>query len=408
MKTLFDLRESPDGEIYKDLQKLYNEPLNIVRLGEHPITPCIGCWSCWVKTPGRCVMKDQMAENYPNYVNSDTVVLLMDTAQGFINHQAKAFLDRTIPHYHPYIEIVDGECHHVARYKSYPDMVFYFDTEGLTNQEEQVIEDYLYRTAYHFRSKAYRFAKDGRAQLLPLAARKAKNKSIAFVSTEPMGKLVIYNGSPRKSSSNSALIIKKVVEALGDRVEIRDMKENNKWEDWTESFKRENHVMFFMPLYVHAMPSHVMAFIEKLEASKGSISFFVQSGFPESSQSHYLEAYFEQLALRLGRTYIGTAIKGGVEGLQMRPPKAQEKMIDSMVKAIVNIVCEGNFHPANIRQLEVPIRFGKGTEILIKLLSRLGLINFFWNQQLKGNNAYEKRFDRPFVSLIKEYEISER
>jgi AcrR family transcriptional regulator len=78
-----------------------------------------------------------------------------------------------------------------------------------------------------------------------------------------------------------------------------------------------------------------MAFIEKLQASKGSISFFVQSGFPESSQSHYLEAYFEQLALRLGRTYLGTAIKGGVEGLQMRPAKAQEKMIEPMVKAIV-------------------------------------------------------------------------
>lgn len=55
--------------------------------------------------------------------------------------------------------------------------------------------------------------------------------------------------------------------------------------------------MFFMPLYVHAIPSHIMRFIEKLKPSQGSISYFVQSGFPESSQSHYLEAYFEQLAL---------------------------------------------------------------------------------------------------------------
>jgi multimeric flavodoxin WrbA len=171
---MFDLREKQDGEIYEAIKNLYDEPLKVVRLGDQSITACIGCWNCWLKTPGRCVMKDQMAEFYPDYVNSDTVILLMDTAQGFINHQAKAFIDRTIPHYHPYIEIVDGECHHVARYECYPDMVFYYDTEGLTNQEEQVIEDYLYRTAYHFKSKAYRIVKDGSLQLRPLESRKAK------------------------------------------------------------------------------------------------------------------------------------------------------------------------------------------------------------------------------------------
>jgi len=402
MKTLFDLRAKQDDEIYVAIQNLYDEPLKVVRLGDQSITACIGCWNCWVKTPGRCVMKDQMAEFYPDYVNSDTVILLMNTAQGFISHQAKAFLDRTIPHYHPYIQIVDGECHHVARYKDYPDMVFYYDTEGLTNQEEQIIEDYLYRTAYHFQSKAYRMVKDDSLQLHLLKPRKAKKQAVDFVSIEPMEKLVIYNGSPRRSGSNSALILKKAVEALSVRVEIRDLKEGDKWEKWAETFKSEKHVMLFMPLYVHAMPSHVMEFIEKLQASKGSISFFVQSGFPESSQSHYVEAYFEQLALRLGRTYMGTAIKGQMEGLQVRPIKAQEKIIEPMVKAIANLVCEGKFNPTNIHQLARPIRLGKGMEILFKLLTKIGLINFFWDQKLKENQAYEERFDRPYLSLTKE------
>ena len=397
MRTVFDLREKQDGEIYEAIQKLYDEPLKVVGLGDKSITPCIGCWSCWVKTPGRCVMKDQMAETYPDYVNSDTVILLMDTAQGFISHQAKAFLDRTIPHYHPYIEIVDGECHHVARYEGYPDMVFLYDTEGLTKVEEQVIEDYLYRTAYHFQSKAYRIVKDGSFKLSPLEARAAKRQAIAFAKVEPMDKLVIYNGSPRRSGSNSALILNKAAEALGDKVEIRDLKERDKWEQWAEAFSGEKHVMFFMPLYVHAMPSHVMAFIEKLQVSQGSISFFVQSGFPESSQSHYLEAYFEQLAQRLGRTYIGTAIRGGVEGLQLRPAQAQEKMLEPMVKTIENLVCEGHFNGTNISQLASPIRMGKGLQILFKLISKTGLTNFFWNQQLKANAAYEKRFDRPYL-----------
>lgn len=402
MKTMFDLREKENGGIYEAVRNLYVEPVEVVRLGDQSINACIGCWNCWLKTPGKCVMKDQMAEHYPDYVNSDTVVLLFDTAQGFINHQAKAFFDRTIPHYHPYIEIVDGECHHVARYERYPDLVFYFDTEGLTNQEEQVIEDFLYRTAYHFKSMVYRIAKKENLQLRLLEPRKAKNQAVAFESTEPMEKLVIYNGSPRRSGSNSALILQKTVEALGDRIEVRDLKERNKWAEWAENFKNDKHVMFFMPLYVHAMPSHVMRFIEKLQTCQGSIGFFVQSGFPESSQSHYIEAYFEQLAVKLGRTYLGTAIKGGVEGLVTRPAKAQEKMMEPMVNAIVNLVNEGKYNRADIRQLAMPIRFGKVIGSLVKLVAKTGRLNSFWDYQLKANNVYEKSFDRPHVSITKE------
>jgi hypothetical protein len=255
----------------------------------------------------------------------------------------------------------------------------------------------LFRTAYHFKSKPYRIVKDSSLQLHPLKPRKAKNKAVPYASTEPMEKLVIYNGSPRRRGSNSTFILEKVVEALGDRVEIRDLKEGDKWQVWADAFQNDKNVMFFMPLYVHAMPSHVKGFIEKLQASTGSLSFFVQSGFPESSQTHYLEAYFEQLTIRLGRIYLGTAIKGGVEGLQMRPVQAQEKMIQPMVEVIRTLVSEGKFSPTEIRQLGMPVRFGKVIEILFKLLGKKS-INSYWDQKLKANDAYEKRFDRPYTS----------
>ena len=397
MKTLFDLREKQDGELIEAIQKLYQEPLKVVPMGEPPITSCIGCWNCWLKTPGNCVMKDSMAESYSDYMNSDTVILILDTAQGFLNHQGKAFLDRTIPHYLPYIEIVDGECHHEARYPRYPDMVFCFDTKDLTKEEEQVVEDYLYRTAYHFQSKATLIETNDGLRIRPLAPRKAKRQTVAFGSVGPMEKLVIYNGSPRRSGSNSALILRNVAEALREKVEIRDLKERDKWEEWATAFQGEEHVLFFMPLYVHAMPSHVMAFMERLQASKGSISFFVQSGFPESSQSHYLEAYFEQLALRLGRIYLGTAIKGGMEGMQMRPPSGQTKIMEPLVQSIAALVSDGKFDSKDIRRLASPLRMGLFMKILFKILAKLGMINFFWDQQLKENQAFEKRLDQPYA-----------
>lgn len=396
MNTLFDLRRVQDVKTIDAVQNLFDVPLNKISFQDHPINACIGCWSCWLKTPGKCIFNDQMAAHYHDYINSDTVVLLLDTAQGFISHQGKAFLDRTIPHYHPYIEIINQECHHVARYDRYPDMVFYYNTDDLTDQEDQIIEDYLYRTAFHFKAKAYRIKNDGGYQLIQLASRNAKHKQMSFAAAGPMEKLIIYNGSPRRSGSNSSLILENVKETLADKIEIRDLKEKDKWNTWAVSFHDDIDVMFFMPLYVHAMPSHVMAFIELLQASRGNISFFVQSGFPESSQSHYLEAYFEQLAIRLGRIYLGTAINGGVEGLQSRSVAAQEKVIGAITHAIITLVNEGHFSTAEINRLAIPVQLGSLASVLIK---RFGgkYINTFWDQQLKTNIAFEKRFDRPYL-----------
>lgn len=39
------------------------------------------------------------------------------------------FFDRTIPHCHPYIELVEGECHYVAQDERYPNLAFHFDTD---------------------------------------------------------------------------------------------------------------------------------------------------------------------------------------------------------------------------------------------------------------------------------------
>lgn len=59
----------------------------------------------------------------------------------------------------------------------------------------------------------------------------------------------------------------------------------------------------------------------------------------------------------------------------MRPAQAQEKMMEPLVKTIVNLVNEGRYHSADIRQLAKPIRLGTGTKILFKLLAKTALTN---------------------------------
>jgi hypothetical protein len=401
MITLFDLRANPDPETVAAIAALYDEQLNCKTLNPAEIKACIGCWSCWVKTPGMCICKDALAETCPDYVNADKVILLMDTAQGFINHSSKAFIDRTIPHYHPYIEIVDGECHHKARYERYPELHFYYDEHDLTPEEAQVIEDYLYRTAYHFRSKAYRIHQNPAWALTELAPRVARNKILQPNATRKVDKLIIYNGSPRIQGSNTALILKAISDASGANVVVRDLKQKKMWAQWAADFPQDNAVLFVLPLYVHAMPSHVMAFLEMLQPSSGSLGFIVQQGFPESSQSYFLEAYFENLTRRLQRDYIGTAIKGEIEGFQLQPAKEQEKILAPFVELIGSILESGQMSAPILAKLADSEYLSKGTLFLFKLLAPTGLIQFYWDRQLKQNNAFQQRSDRPFAEVEK-------
>ena len=140
------------------------------------------------------------------------------------------------------------------------------------------------------------------------------------------------------------------------------------------------------------MPSHVMEFIEGLGESKGTITFFIQSGFPESGHSHYLEAYFELLSLRLQRVYLGTIIKGGMEGLQARPTEAQKSMIKPLVDVVEILVKEGRIPAIPLKELAKPEKLS----VAGKMFMRSGAINFFWDQHLKKNNALGQKNDRPY------------
>ncbi|MCK5205109.1 MAG: flavodoxin family protein, partial [Desulfobacterales bacterium] len=49
--------------------------VEVVNLREKNIKNCIGCFTCWTKTPGKCLHKDDMTnELFPKWLKSDLVV----------------------------------------------------------------------------------------------------------------------------------------------------------------------------------------------------------------------------------------------------------------------------------------------------------------------------------------------
>jgi multimeric flavodoxin WrbA len=87
-----------------------------IDLRDLKIRYCTGCWSCWLKTPGLCALKDDMAALYPKIVAADLLVWASPLLLGTLSALAKMAQDRIIPIIHPYVELVDGECHHRQRY----------------------------------------------------------------------------------------------------------------------------------------------------------------------------------------------------------------------------------------------------------------------------------------------------
>ena len=84
------------------------------------IHTCTGCFGCWVKTPGVCVIADDSQAINREVIQSDFVLWASPLVMGFPSAHLKTKMDRTIPLVHPYFEVVNDEAHHLARYEKYP------------------------------------------------------------------------------------------------------------------------------------------------------------------------------------------------------------------------------------------------------------------------------------------------
>lgn len=121
-------------------------------LNKNQIKDCCGCWSCWWKTPGRCINKD-LDEFYSKYLESDKVIIFSKVTKGFVSGNLKSLFDRIIPLFIPYVEVSKGESRHVPRYEKYPDIEFYYEGNFTADEGEQILKDYIYRTFDMFESK---------------------------------------------------------------------------------------------------------------------------------------------------------------------------------------------------------------------------------------------------------------
>ena len=84
-------------------------------LSQQTIHPCVGCFGCWTKTPGKCVIRDDAVEIYPLIAQSDRVLYVSRVRYGGYDAPMKTMLERSIPVQQAFLRLLDGETHHVQR-----------------------------------------------------------------------------------------------------------------------------------------------------------------------------------------------------------------------------------------------------------------------------------------------------
>jgi multimeric flavodoxin WrbA len=102
-----------------DLSAMLTEKGNIInnyKLRDMKINKCIGCYACWLKTPGICIHKDDMHLIITEYVNSDLVILCSTLLMNFISSHIKKTQERLLPLALPFIFLKGDRNQHYSRY----------------------------------------------------------------------------------------------------------------------------------------------------------------------------------------------------------------------------------------------------------------------------------------------------
>ena len=124
--VLLDGRGAGDDDLSPVLETLLDElhnhgvtvqtfPLKDIKMGS-----CIGCFGCWIKTPGICVEPDAGRDIAQAIVQSDVTILFTPVTFGGYSSEIKKIQDRWLPLVLPDFCIHHGEVHHLPRYSHYP------------------------------------------------------------------------------------------------------------------------------------------------------------------------------------------------------------------------------------------------------------------------------------------------
>ncbi|WP_195267785.1 NAD(P)H-dependent oxidoreductase [Eubacterium sp. 1001713B170207_170306_E7] len=132
----------------KDIRVITNE--------DDRIKHCIGCFGCWVKTPGTCILKDGYGDLGKLYADCDELVVISKVQYGGYSAFIKNVMDRNIGYLLPFFTIRRDEMHHEDRYPDRLKLTVIGYGEDVTEEEAETFRGLVSANALNLNTQGYR------------------------------------------------------------------------------------------------------------------------------------------------------------------------------------------------------------------------------------------------------------
>lgn len=118
------------------------------------IANCMGCFRCWTKTPGKCVIRDDATAVYPCIAKSNKVLYVSRLKYGGYDSVMKTMLERAIPIQQAFIRIHNDETHHVQRAVT-PKQATIIAYGDIDEEERDIFRNLIARNASNMSFESY-------------------------------------------------------------------------------------------------------------------------------------------------------------------------------------------------------------------------------------------------------------
>jgi multimeric flavodoxin WrbA len=314
---------------------------------------CIGCFGCWVETPGTCVEADAGRDIARAVIRCDTIVLFTPVTCGGYSSELKRMVDRFIQLTLPYFSTYGGETHHRPRYTRFPRLVVVGVQRHSNHEEARIFQVLAGRNAINFHAPSYAvevvLGTDdsdtlrrrfqfllGRTDPLPSNAAlpsllPATDGSVADSVSDGARRALLIVGSPKtKSASTSGVLGGFLLDRLEERGwEIESLTLHGSLRQETGQVRlcsavdRADLVLLVLPLYIDALPFLATKALEVIAAHRQGtprtraqrLAVVCNSGFPEAHQSTTAVAICHRFAVQCGMIWAGALAMGAGEAL---------------------------------------------------------------------------------------------
>ncbi len=274
------------------------------------IKPCVGCFCCWNKTPGKCVIQDGYGNMGELVHKAEEVTFISRYSFGCVSGFIKNTFDRSLGYVLPQFEVVRGETHHKKRYDEDKPFTFIFYGSGLSEMDKNLARRYVSSVCANFRThvKDVIFRDCGGLHVPETVITEAD--APAETGKPAAGKVLLLNGSMRNVNGNSAKLARQLSGRLCRETLNADLKNYlGNYPEMLPLLDGASDIVLCVPLYVDGLPSQIIRFMEWMqrEYRGGAKRVYVLAnmGLYESRQLVNLFAQARQWSERMGFDYCG-------------------------------------------------------------------------------------------------------